>query len=107
MQFLDFSPPTIPTLDQQQDALQKGLGRALQWAVDYSPRRHCWRRAFTINDSTCNVRPIEANGFGKIITTSAYSQHIRDSVFNSLRTVNDERDAYQLCELAFHLLSQK
>jgi len=33
LQFLDFSPSTVPSLDQQRDALQKGLGRAVQWAT--------------------------------------------------------------------------
>lgn len=28
MKVQDYSPPTDPTLDQQRDALQKGLGRA-------------------------------------------------------------------------------
>jgi len=28
----DFSPPTKPTLDQQREALQKGLGRTMLWA---------------------------------------------------------------------------
>ena len=32
MEFLDFSPPPIPTRIQQQDALQKGVGRAVTWA---------------------------------------------------------------------------
>ena len=34
MKFGDYSPPSSPTLDQQRDALQKGLGRAMQWAVN-------------------------------------------------------------------------
>jgi hypothetical protein len=29
----DFSPSCSPSLDQQRDALQKGLGRAIQWAL--------------------------------------------------------------------------
>src|SRR5438270_7153266 len=32
MKFGEYSPPQTPSLDQQRDALQKGLGRALQWA---------------------------------------------------------------------------
>ena len=32
MKFVDYSPPPQPTLAQQKDALQKGLGRALCWA---------------------------------------------------------------------------
>ena len=29
----DYSPPSTPSLDQRHDALRKGLGRALLWAV--------------------------------------------------------------------------
>ncbi len=32
MQLSDYSPPDEPSLAQQEDALQKGLGRVLQWA---------------------------------------------------------------------------
>jgi hypothetical protein len=31
----DFSPPESPSLDQQRDALQKGLGRAMRWAMTH------------------------------------------------------------------------
>ena len=33
MQYGDYRPPTRPSFEQQQDALQKGLGRAMQWAM--------------------------------------------------------------------------
>ncbi len=33
MKFADYSPPSVPALDQQQAALRKGLGRAWQWAL--------------------------------------------------------------------------
>ena len=33
MQFADFSPPTFPSVAQQRDALKKGFGRAMQWAM--------------------------------------------------------------------------
>lgn len=32
MKFIDFSPSASPALAEQRDALQKGLGRAVQWA---------------------------------------------------------------------------
>lgn len=32
MQFLDFSPPSSPTVEQQGDDLKKGLGRCVGWA---------------------------------------------------------------------------
>ncbi len=31
--FVDYSPPASPSLDQQRDALRKGQGRAVQWAL--------------------------------------------------------------------------
>jgi hypothetical protein len=34
VKFGDYSPPSSPSLDQQRDALQKGLGRAMQWALN-------------------------------------------------------------------------
>jgi hypothetical protein len=33
MKFADFSPSSSPSLDQQRDALRKGQGRAMQWAM--------------------------------------------------------------------------
>jgi len=30
----DYSPPDIPSLDQQKDALRKGLGRTTAWAMN-------------------------------------------------------------------------
>lgn len=33
MKFADYSPPATPSVDQQRDALKKGLGRAMQWAI--------------------------------------------------------------------------
>ena len=33
MRFYDYVPPASPSLDQQRDALRKGLGRATQWAM--------------------------------------------------------------------------
>ena len=33
MKLVDYAPPPSPSLEQQRDALQKGLGRAVQWAL--------------------------------------------------------------------------
>ena len=33
MKISDYSLPSSPSLDQQRDALQKGLGRAMLWAM--------------------------------------------------------------------------
>ena len=34
MEFVDHAPPAAPSLEQQRDALQKGQGRAVQWAMN-------------------------------------------------------------------------
>ncbi len=38
----------------------------------------------------------------KLISLTGSALQFRDPLFNALRTVNDERDAYQLCDLALH-----
>jgi len=38
----------------------------------------------------------------KLISLTGSASAFRDPLFNALRTVNDERDAYQLCDLALH-----
>ena len=103
MQFLDFSPPTSPTLGQQVDALQKGLGRAVQWAqagclADEPLLDAC------LHDKRFDMLFEDNRGewLWNIINAVGAVTRFREPILVALRSVTIERDAYQLCELALH-----
>lgn len=103
MQFDDFSPPAAPTLDQQRDALQKGLGRAVQWAtaglLSTGPLLNA-----CLHDQRFDRQCEDNRGewLWKLISLTGSASEFRDPLLNALRTVNDEQNAYQLCDLALH-----
>ena len=101
MQFLDFSPPAIPTLDQQRDALRKGLGRATQWAAAGLLAKEALLEA-CLEDQRFD-RHFEDNRAGwlwKIMTISGVISQLRDPILDAFRSTNDELDACQFVELA-------
>lgn len=97
MEFLDFSPPAYPTLDEQRDALQKGLGRSMQWAESGELDED------TLIDVCLNYPDLE-DGRGywlcKVIECSECEQKLCTLILNAIETVNNETDAERLCELA-------
>lgn len=103
MRFKDFSPATVPSLDQQQDALQKGLGRSMQWAsagqlADDAVLDAC------LNDKRFDMQCEDNRGewLWGIVTTIGAVERFRGSILNALQTVTADSDAYQLCELGLH-----
>ncbi len=103
MQFDDFSPPAVPTLDQQRDALQKGLGRAVQWATAGFLSTEPLLNA-CLHDQRFDRQCEDNRGewLWKLISLTGSASEFRDPLLNALRTVNDEQNAYQLCDLALH-----
>lgn len=102
MKLTDFSPSPSPSLDQQRDALQKGLGRAMQWArdgrLDDEPlldaclhdRRY---------DSQCEDN--RGGWLWSLIVATGAVERFRAPVLASFRQVAEEPEVHQLCELAF------
>lgn len=90
-------------LDQQQDALQKGLGRAVQWVMagrlNSAPLLHA-----CLIDQRYDIQCEGNRGewLWGIINSAGLVHTFRDPVLEGLRNVSEERNAYQLCELARH-----
>jgi hypothetical protein len=101
--FADFSPLASPSLAQQADALQKGLGRALQWAItrrlDDEPLL-----AACLKDQRYDAQLEETRGewLWKLIRAVDAVDRFRVPILHALYDLSDERSAYQLCELARH-----
>lgn len=99
MDFLDFSPPLHPTPDQQLDALQKGLGRAMQWAgsgvLSQEPLLNACLHAPEYG--------FEYRGkwLWNIICSTNLVRRLRRPVLAALKAVEREEDAAQLCELGY------
>lgn len=103
MQFLDFSPPTSPTLEEQRDALQKGLGRAVKWAAAGVLAEEPLLNACLHDqrfDSECEDN--RGEWLWTIITTLGVAERFRNPILDALQSVSVEQDAWQLCELGFH-----
>ena len=101
MQFTDFSPPATPSLDQQRDALKKGLGRAMQWAVrgvlDDDPLLQACLR-----DGRYDTQLEEMRGqwLWKMVQAVDAVDRFRVPILHALYALSDDRNAEQLCELA-------
>jgi hypothetical protein len=101
MHFADFSPPATPSLDQQRDALKKGLGRAMQWAMrrvlDVEPLL-----AACLQDGRYDAQIEETRGewLWKMIRAVNAVDCFRVPILHALYELSDDRSANQLCELA-------
>lgn len=101
MRFADFSPSSSPSLDQQRDALSKGLGRALQWATtgrldDDALLAACLR------DQRHDSQVEEPRGrwLWQMIRAVDAANRFRVPILHALHELPDDRSANQLCELA-------
>lgn len=105
MKFVDFSPPLSPSLDQQRDALQKGLGRAWLWA-----ERGCLDRDVLLDACLRDLRydrqceGCRAEWLWGLVTAAGVIEKIEAPLLQALQSLSPENDqaANQLCELAFH-----
>lgn len=100
MNFSDYSPPTSPSLAEQQDAFRKGLGRARQWAeagrlADELLLRAC----LTDHRYDTDVEDPRADWLWQIIATVDAKQRFRVPLLHALHGLTDEYSAIQLCGL--------
>lgn len=101
MKFGDFSPPLSPSLDQQRDALQKGLGRAMQWAS----KGHLNEEPLLVaclRDQRFDLQVETSRGdwLWRMIRTVGATERLRVPILHALYELSDERSAQQLCGLA-------
>jgi hypothetical protein len=101
MDFCDCSPSSSPSADQQRDALQKGLGRAWQWALNGRLGEGRLLDACLQDlrfDMQCEGP--RAGWLWQIIEAAGAAQGFRVSILHALHDLSNERNASQLCELA-------
>ena len=101
MTFEDGAPSSSPSLDQQRDALRKGLGRAMQWAIGRSLDDEPLLAA-CLEDQRHDMQVEGSRGdwlWGMISAVDAAGR-FRVSILHALYELADEGDASQLCELA-------
>jgi len=103
LKFIDFSPSTSPSLDQQQDALQKGLGRAVQWA-SAACLAHGPLLDACLKDQRYDMQVEEcrADWLWRMIEMLNAKDSFRVPIFHALNELADKRSAYQLVELGCH-----
>jgi hypothetical protein len=101
MNFVDYAPPALPSLEQQRDALQKGLGRAVQWAVagrlDDQPlldaclqdQRYDWQTDATRGD-----------WLWAMVQAVGAADRFRVPILHALYKLSGQDSGDQLCQLA-------
>lgn len=96
----DFSPASSPSLDEQRDALRKGLGRAMLWALD---RRLVDESllAACLRDQRFDKQVEDSRGSWLWqIMQAAGADRFRVPILHELYSLPDDRSVEQLCELA-------
>jgi hypothetical protein len=101
VQFADFSPPKTPSFDQQRDALKKGLGRAMQWAMrrvlDDDPLLEACLRDGRYDAQIDDTR---GDWLWQMVRAVDAADRFRVPILHALYSLSDDRNANQLCELA-------
>ena len=100
MKSVDYSPPHLSSLEQQRDALQKGLGRAMQWALHRRLHDEPLLEA-CLQDQRFDVQCEDPRGnwLWQIVRAVGATQRFRVPILHALHELSDERSANQLCEL--------
>jgi len=103
MRYIDFSPSSSPTLDQQRDALRKGLGRAMQWAMagrlDDVPLLEACLRDLRYDRQLDHSRE---EWLWRMIQAIGAGDRLRTPILQALSNLADDESAEQLCGLAQH-----
>lgn len=102
MKVTGFSPPTLPSLDQQRDALHKGLGRSMTWATTghldeatfLEACLHDWRFELSVEE-------YRGDWLWQIMQAAHKEDQFRAAIFEALNHLAED-DAAQLCQLGFH-----
>lgn len=103
MLFLDFSPPSTPSAEQQRDALQKGLGRAVQGAkagvLDSE-----WLLDACLHDKRFDKQCEDHRGdwLWWLISITGTASEFREPLLNALVNASDGKNSSQLCDLALY-----
>ena len=101
MQLADCSPPANPTVEEQRDALTKGLGRAFQWARAGTLDQQILLEA-CLNNLVFDFQVDESRGgwLWQLINERGAFEAFRNPLLQALNSLSDFRDASQLCEIA-------
>ncbi len=101
MRLPHFAPPRSPSLDQQRDALRKGLGRAMQWAntrrLDDNPLLEACLQDLRFD---LQIEDTRGEWLWRMIRAVGAVGRFRVPVLHALYELSDERSAAQLCDLA-------
>lgn len=100
MEFVDRRPSSDPSLAEQADALQKGLGRAYLWASAGLLAHDVLLKACLVDqrlDMQCEEG--RAEWLWDLMQRMNASESFRGPLLQSLRNCTTEPDAYQLCGL--------
>ncbi len=102
MDYKDYAPSDFPTLEEQEDALRKGLGRALYWAkaglLDSGVLLQACLNDWRFDRSVDEMR---ANWLWRIIQAAGQVTTLREPLLQALLNL-DEDSADQRCGLAYH-----
>lgn len=100
MKFFDASPPIKPTLEQQRDALQKGLGRAMRWARSGALSEVPLLEACLV-DQRWDRQVEDSRGawLWRLVHIMDVKDGFRGPILHALTELTDEYSAYQFCEL--------
>lgn len=101
MKITDYCPATSPSVDQQGDALQKGLGRAMLWAREGHLDEALLLDA-CLHDKRFDVTVNECRGdwLWQLIQAVHAEERFRALLFDALDDLRED-DAAQVCQLAF------
>jgi hypothetical protein len=103
VKFGNYAPPASPSHDQQRDALQKGLGRASQWASNGRLDDESLLAACLL-DQRFDTQVEESRGdwLWHMMQVVGATERFRVPILHALFELSDERSAPQLCTLARH-----
>ena len=107
LKFVDPSPPSSPSVEEQTDALQKGLGRTMQWATTGKLEDKPLIKA-CLHDLRHDMQVEDSRGswLWQLIQAVNGEQRFRNQLVEELRELPDARSIYQLCELAYCYAAQ-
>jgi hypothetical protein len=100
--FVDYSPPAVPSAEEQRDALRKGLGRVVQWASAGRLDDGLLLDA-CLHDQRYDMQCEEgrAEWLWHLMESVGVRDRFRSAILEALRDANVDRNAGQLCELTF------